>query len=215
MGKEIQKKSEVVAPPLLINYANDISEEAFFKKNCKLCQSPLRSDVEKKFLETNNFTAAYRVIEKSDENIDYSSVRRHLLNHLVVQQQQIAVKEYASQISDILKQRYNIRAQILERIKIMQRKMYVIESLTEGQNLDEMRRSVDAVKKLADTISAAEKDLQEIDQAMQPAQLLINNLKNIIHDELKNTQSDEVKETIKNIWNKLIHSVEEVLVPKG
>jgi hypothetical protein len=214
MGKEIQKKSDVV-PALLVNYADGISDGTISKKNCKLCQSPSRVEVEEKFLVTNSFTAASRILEKNGEDIDYSSVRRHLMNHLIVQQQQMAVKEYASQISSILKEHYNIRTQILERIKIMNRKMYVIEAMTEGQTLDEMRRSADAIKKLVDTIASAEKDLQAIDQTMQPVQILINNFKNIIQEELKKTNSDDVKEVIKTIWNKLIHSVEEEIVPKG
>ena len=65
------------------------------------------------------------------------------------------------------------------------------------------------------TIASAEKDLQAIDQTMQPVQILINNFKSIIQEELKKTDSDGVKEVIKTIWNKLIHSVEEEIVPKG
>ena len=209
---EIEVKGDV--DYTISQFAKTISGEVIARSDCKVCASPLRKKIEKRYMESNSYKAAYQEVAKSKVDISYSAVRRHLINHFVAHERALMIKDYADSLSDILEQKYDRRQQLVERIKILQRRMYIVESMAESVDFYDTLKVVDAIKKLADTITTHEKEVSTMDRDMEPVDLLLVNLKNIIQEKLESSSNQDVNDALKDVFHKLANSVEGVLVRK-
>jgi len=199
---------------LITEYANKISGDIIARSDCKMCSSPLRKQVEKKFVNSKSYTAAFKILEKAEADISYGAMRRHLINHFIAQERALMVKDYSSSLLDMLEQKYDRRQQLVERIKIMQRRLYMVEAMAESLDFYDTLKAVDAVKKICDTITTHEKEVATMDTAMEPVDLLIINLKNIVQEKLRESPDQEVKDALMDVFNKLTDSVDGILVRK-
>ena len=217
--RDIGKKEEYA----IRIYSDSISDGPTVKVNCKVCTCPCRSDIEKKYTETKSYQDAFDVLAaKNITDISYHAVRRHLITHFLAHEQDLMVKEYAENLSGYLDQRHDKRTQILERIKMIQKQMYKVGSMAENANLLDNIKSVDALKKAAETILLHEKEIESMDRDLEPVTLLMHNFRNIIQEkaeELSNQghktfNNQDVSGILSDIFTKLMNSVEGVLVRK-
>lgn len=199
---------------LLIDYANGVAEEPTVRSDCKLCHSPHRMEAEKKFEETNSFKSIYVFLKDKGEDIGYHAVRRHLIHHFQAQEKRMMIREYSENIKDLMQHKYNKEQQLLERIAIMQNKIYTIEALAEGSALEDTIKSADAIKKMSDSISNVEKELDIIREGTKPAIIIVQNLATIIKEEMKLASNDEIKNTLERVFDKLMGSIKDIELEK-
>lgn len=210
------KKNQIVKKgnnsyPLSVNIGK-IEDSIINKTNCKFCQSKHRLEAEKEFDKFSNFKAAEKVFINYGEEISYPAIRNHLINHYMVFEKNVKIKEYGEQLFGWVDENRNRRAAMLERIAMMEKEMISIASETAGCRLDEQRKSADAVKKLCDTITAMEEKIAEIDNSMEPVEIVVTKLSDIISIEIKNASNNEVKRALTDILKKLAESVKDLYI---
>lgn len=214
--KKIIKRDNIEEMPFLDAYIkneNNLLDGAELKKNCKLCNSKLKESVEAKFSETGSYKSSHKIIQDSGEDITYASTRRHLLHHFIEKERLLELGDYASNIQNLLSCPKNRVQSLRERIAMLENRMYKIELATEGEPLEEMRKSVDSLKKISDTIIAHESEIEKIRHQGEPVKLLINNFRAIMSEELKGADQ-AVKTALMNVFNKLIQSVSDIVIDK-
>jgi len=211
--KEIQKINNEELP---LSFANKIPDKFIQRENCKLCKSEFREKIEAEYSKTDSLKAAWRLAEQLDqENLSYWSVRRHLINHYVAHQRALALKEYTKTLLEtVVSKRYNRRKQTIDRIYMLQHRMAELESLTEGTSVAEMVKTADAIKKLADSITAHEKEVEAIDKKFEPVTILINNLLSMMHEEIKKKDDPKISECLTHIYERLTQSVQDTFIEK-
>ena len=207
----IQKKGEVIS--LLSEYAKNTEELYPGRSDCKVCNSKYRAEIEEKYTETNSYKAAFRIV-KGIEDISYHAIRRHIDNHLVAHERALLVKEYSENVDKLVKMDFNRRNQLVERVAILHRKLFLIEALSENLDIDQMLKCADTVKKLSDSILTHEKEVAAIDQKMEPVIILVNNFKNTINKKMTEAPSNEVKQALYDLLDEIIKSSEHILVEK-
>ncbi len=172
-----------------------------------------------KYEETESFRAVYNFVQKK-ENITYQSVWRHLRNHYLPQRDNALVSQYAVEIDKMMSLRRDRKQQILERIAILQRRMYRIEAATEGADLKEQRFTVKSLKDLSDSILNHERELEDVEKGTELVRLVFANLYNIIKEEIEESEQDggqlvqNTKELLIRVWTKLKSSLKEVQIAK-
>ena len=204
---------------ILSQYAAALEENDLIKnkENCKLCQSKFRAEAEMKYEETGNFRVVYNYIKQKEEDISYQSVWRHLRNHYLPQRDNILVTQYSTEIDKMMKLRRSRKQQILERIAILQRRMYRIEAATVGTELKEQRLTVKSLRDISETILSHEREIESIEKESEVVKMVIANLKSIIEEEIaySETANDKgVKKVLLRVWKKLAESLKEVQVAK-
>lgn len=204
MSKEIQKKSSHCAS--LVEYSNSI-KEVIKKSNCKLCQSEHRAEAEQIWDTKNNYTAIRNFLESKGEKVSITSIRRHILNHYQKQEEDMRLKEYAEDVQKWLSIKQTRKQSLEERIAILRKSLAYIGSETEGKSLNEHRLSADAMKRISDTISSLEDKIEEQEEMMQPAILIISELRNIISDKIKSTDDKQTKEILMSVIEELTEKV--------
>jgi len=211
----IVKKSNVDS--ILVNTAKMTNEdEITIRSDCKVCNSQYRLEAEKKFVDTgNNSRAAYLYLAGKGETMSYSSVYRHMIYHFLAQERNLLLKEYSGEIDKLMQQKYDKRKQLMERISMLTHRMYMIENMSEGKDLKEMLASADATKKLCDSITSLETELDKMDQEIKPVEIILNNLKNAVSEEMKiaNAEKNEnMKNVLMRLFERVASSVEDILV---
>jgi len=184
-------KSNTNVFPILSN-TEKISDKIVNKNNCKFCQSKYRKEAEDRYEQVKNIKVVHKFLEEKGESVAYSSVRNHIFNHYLVHERNIKIKEYGEQLEGWINEDRKRRGSIIERIAIMEKEMATIASNTIGQSLEDQRRNADILKKLSDTITALEDKIEEIDNALEPVEIIVNKLSDIISMEIKNSNSNEV-----------------------
>jgi len=208
---EIEKKSI----DLPLSFANKIPDKFIQRENCKLCKAECREEVEKQYAETENLKSAYNVAQKYDKNIGYHAVRRHILNHFVAHERALALKEYVKTLNEtVVSKKYSRRRQLVERVYMLQHRMAEMEAMTEGASLAEMAKTADAIKKLSDSITTHEKEIEVIDRKFEPVTILVNNLISIIDEEIKKRNDPKISECLASVYEKLTQSVQDTLIEK-
>lgn len=186
------------------------------RQDCKLCKSEYREEVETEFSVTESYKSAYLKIKYKDSNISYDAVYRHLRNHFIPYFRGMMIKDYAEHISQMKQGKYNKRKEIMERIRILQNKMYQIEALSAGGDLNELSKSADAVNKLMASISRLEDQLTDMDRDLDPVYLLLQNLKEVMNEKAQENNDPAIRQILKDVFTKLVAQVKEneILVEK-
>jgi len=193
-SKQIKKASDT--------FIQVVEDTTINKKNCKLCQSKYREEAEAIF-ETKTMKAAERFLIEKGEQISYLSIRNHLTKHYMGTQRLNSVKEWLEEINKFSDGNYNRRINLHGRINALMREFVVIAAETDGQNLDERRRSSDILKKLSDAISGLEDKVDEIDNEFSVGEIIIENLQELLASRMKRTTSEEVKREFMDLLNDL------------
>ena len=208
---DIVKKENIIYPILSNIDSND--NLIFNKTNCKFCQSEHRAEAEFEFEKTGSMKAAFRILkEQYKEEITYPAVRNHIINHYLVIEKKIKIKEYGEQLKGWINSERSRRWAMLERVGMLEREMVNIASETNGKDLDEQRKSADSIKKICDAIMALEDKISEMDKTLEPVEIVVTRLSDIISNEIKTSNSNEVKKTLSDIMKKLSESVRDLYI---
>jgi hypothetical protein len=211
MSTEIQK---VENKPPVLNFIEKNNEEVIFKSNCKFCQSKYRLEAEEKYEQTKNLKSVHQFLLEKGEKVTYLPVRNHIIQHYIKQDRMIKIREYSDDLKMWLSTRTDRRSAIEERIAILNNEMLIIAAETEGQSLDERRKSADALKKVADTIMTSEDKIAEMDKSVEPVFIIVEKLKDIISIRVKKTSSEEVKRELMLLLDDLSESLKDLEIEK-
>ena len=205
-------KKEDVSYPILSSIDNS-DDLVISKTNCKFCQSQHRVDAELEFEKTSSIKAAFRVLtDQYKEDVTYPAVRNHIVNHYMISERKVKIKEYGDQLKGWVNSERSRRWAMAERIAMLEREMANIASETNGKDLEEQRKSVDAMKKLCDGIMSMEDKMAEMDKTLEPVEIVVTRLSDIISNEIKTSNNNEVKRALADIMKKLSESVKDLYI---
>ena len=200
-NNSIQKKDENSSP--IIKHIDGLNIDIVNKSNCKLCQSKFRLEAEAEYEKSNNMRFVHTLLKSKGDDMCYHSVRGHLLNHYKKQEKAMILKEYADNLKEWLSTGGTRKSALLERIAMFSREMAIIAAETEGLSLESRIKSLEALKKAGDTVTALEDKIDEIDKDMEPVFIIVNEFQNIISKKIKQTQSQEVKGVLASLLEEL------------
>ena len=210
-SSDIVKKEDIVYP-ILSNI--DKSDNLIVNKtNCKFCQSQHRAEAEFEFEKTSSIKAAFRILtDQYKEDITYPAVRNHIINHYIVSEKKVKIKEYGEQLKEWVNSERSRRWSMFERIAMLEREMANIASETNGKDLEEQRKSADIMKKLCEAISSMEDKIDEMDKSLEPVEIIVFRLNDIISNEIKSSNSNDVKRALSDVMKKLSESIKDIYI---
>lgn len=185
------------------------------KPNCKLCQSEFREEAEeiyesqtrKNYTEIKN-----RLKERHDFDISMPAVQNHIIYHYKITQNNVSLQEYAENIQGWVNMQTNKVAALRARIAIMEREMFSIAQQSDDVDLVERRKNAETIKKLAETILTYENKLSDFQEQAKPVNLIFNQLKIIVNDEMQHIESVKVKKVLSKVLTRLRDSVGDMVI---
>lgn len=192
-----------------------LETEKITNENCKLCNSEHREEAEEMYdnQRRKNYAQLKNAFnDKFDLEISDNAIRNHILYHYKAVKDNLSLKSYAEDVQKWVDRRTSKVHSLKSRIAILEREMFILAE--EGQDLDmqERRKNADMVKKLAETIMACEDKLEEFREQVKPVNMVFNQLKVIMNDEVKVLSSVEFKQAFGRILTKLHSSLGDVLI---
>lgn len=185
------------------------------RPNCKLCNSELREIAETMYDEQKrkNYTVIQNTLKnKHDFNISLNAVRNHLIYHYNVVETNEALQEYADDLERWINLQPNKAEALRARIAILQREMFIIAQKGEDLDIVERRKNAETVKKLSEVILAHEDKMDEFLKNMKPVNLIFNQLKIIVTDEIQHIDSVKTKKVLSKVLTRLKDSVGSMIV---
>ena len=191
------------------------SVDKITKTNCKLCQSEFREKAEEIYVsqKKKNYTAIQRTLKEEDDfEISAPSIRNHILYHYKAVENNVDLKEYTEDIQKWVNRQTNKVISLKTRIAILEREMFTIAQISEDLDIIERRKSAETIKKLADTILVYENKLKDFKEESNPINVVFNQLKIIVNDEMQHIDSVKTKKVLSTVLDRLKDSVGEVMV---
>jgi len=185
------------------------------RPTCKLCNSDLREEAERIY--DNQGRKNYTEIKnklKNEHNFDISgpAVRNHIVYHHKASQNNVSLQEYADNIQQWVNMQTNKVAALRSRIAVMEREMFSIAQQSEDIDLVERRKSAETIKKLAETILTYENKLSDYYDNAKPVNLIFNQLKIIVNDEMQHIDSTKTKKVLSKVLTRLKDSVGDMVI---
>lgn len=187
----------------LRQYAERLKKPAGDPEKCELCKSPFRKEAEDKFEETKSLKAVEVLLKEKKAGISYWSVRRHLIRHYLATQRAERLQDYANDVLGWLDNSRDKKTQYLERIAILERRMYSVELECEGQSFDVQCKGADIIKKLNDGIIAIEDKLIALDRDNDPVLILWDTIKKVLVSKVKGARSEDSKRDLMDVLDEI------------
>ena len=185
------------------------------RKNCKLCHSEFKAIAEEMYGEKKGINLIHKYLKKEGVDISYPAVRNHLVFHYNEQQKQIRIQEYGKNLQKWVDRSQNREEALDERIAVLYSQMYNIASETEEESLDEKRKSAEVIRKLVDTITVCEDKLDEIRQKIEPVEIVIKKLHDIVQVQISNARQPETKDILMKVVEELSSNINEFFTTKN
>jgi len=185
------------------------------KPNCNLCQCDYRDEAEEIYenQKRKNYSEIKRILKNEhDYDISVNGVKNHMLYHYKAMQNNADMQEYADDIQKWVNMQTNRVASLKSRIGILERSIFTISRESEDLDIIEKRKSAETIKKLIETIVLLESKLSEYAEEVKPVNLVFNQLKVIVNDELANVESMKAKKVVSTILTRLHNSMGDMLV---
>lgn len=187
-------------------------------KKCKLCKHKDREEIEGWFeaQPRRNWTALKtKLSNEKNENISLNAIKNHMLYHFQAAERNSTLSAYGNDLQPWLTAQPNRIASLKMRIAILEREMFTIAS--EGEDLDiiERRKNAETIKKLADTLLAQESELSKIEETMEPVQVVFNQLKIIVKDEMATIDDVSTKKMLMKVIKRLKDNVGDMMIDSG
>ncbi len=205
----VSNNSNVNVVPYLFNI------DKIKKPNCKLCQSEFREKAEQMYddQKRKNYSAIKNKLKEEDDfDISNHAVKNHLLYHYKISQNNLSLQEYAENVQQWVNMQTNRVAAFRSRIAILEREMFTIAEAGEDLDIIERRKNAETVKKLAEIILIYEDKLNEFQQEVKPVNLIFNQLKIIVNDELQHIENVNTKRILSTVLSRLKESVGEMII---
>jgi hypothetical protein len=177
-------------------YAENKVSSVVIKSNCKLCNSEYRSEAEDLYLETNNISSVFRMLKSKNEDISIPSIRSHLKNHFVDQQQQEKIRDYAADIVKWKEMQANKEERLKTYLAILEKRIFQIAAFVDDRTDIESIKTTETLAKLVDQASKIQSQLDEENMRVEPAKVVIKKLQEIIEIRVKTSKSAELKNTL-------------------
>jgi hypothetical protein len=186
------------------------------KSNCILCHSEYRDEVEEMYddqKDKKNYLAIKKSLkDKHNFDISRDALRNHLVRHYSRINNNIALQEYTEEVQQWVNMQTNKVAAMKARIAILEREYFNIANQSDDIDLMERRKNADCLKKLAETILLYENKLGEYQEEIKPVNLIFNQLKIIVNDEMQYVNNATSKKLVSKILNRLKESCGSMLV---
>jgi len=124
-----------------VTFAKDLDSSVICKSGCKLCYSPHRAEAEEEFERTGNVRRVQRLLDSKGEKLAWDSVKRHLTRHFTKPGLHARMKEYAEDLEHYGQIRQDKRDRLEEHITILERRIRLLDSCSDGENLDTIRKN--------------------------------------------------------------------------
>jgi len=198
---QIVKQEDTNTP--ILQSIGKLSDGIINKSNCKFCQSKNRIEAESEYERVGSIKAVHNLLKSKGDEISYLSVRNHLINHYEKQEENLKLREYSENLSEWMGEEKSRKQTIKERIAIFTRELTIIASETEGKSLDERRKSAEALKKMGDTITLLEDKLEDMEERVAPAIVVINYIQDIVSERIKKSTNNEMKKEYMTLLTEL------------
>ncbi len=209
----LQIVNEINDKDILRNFLSDVSEEMLSKPNCKLCNSKYRREAESKYLENRkSIRVTVNFLKEKGEEVSYSGVRNHLLRHCVAEDRIERTQEYAADLSLWIGRNIDTRQRLVERIVMLERAMITLGALAEDENLDNYRKNIELMKKLSDGISILEDKLESMDRQMEPVELIIEKLKDVVRIKVQKVKTIAERTAVLSVMEDLSEQLPNMLI---
>lgn len=218
MAKEtdVQQSSIVVANtqnPNIVPYIFSLNR--IEKPNCNLCQCDYRDEAEEIYenQKRKNYSAIKRALKDNhDFEATIHGIKNHMLYHYKVVQSNAAMQEYADDVQKWVNMQTNKIASLKTRIGMVEREMFAIAQAGDEMDIAERRKNAETIKKLIETILLLEDKLSEYAEEIKPVNLVFDQLRNIVNDELAHVDSQKVKKVVSTILTRLHDSMGDMMI---
>jgi|TARA_Y100000310_G_scaffold344070_1_gene454925 hypothetical protein len=209
-GKQLprQYKAEDILP-------FDVKTSLKSHPSCKVCNSKYKEEVEQVFEKTKNVSQAHRFLKEKGENLSVPAVGNHMREHYGRDRTNHLMKTYADDILQWVNFGQDKETSMKIRMAAIEREMHVLASQGDDMQIEERRKNSEQVRKLAETLLSYESKLVEIQQHIEPIQVVFNQLKIIMLDKLKEVRTDEAKGVMAEVLNVLQEEVGEYLIEEA
>jgi len=186
------------------------------KPNCSICQCNFRDEAEEAYdnqKSRKNYSAIKRMLKDNhDFDATVNGIKNHMQYHYKAMKTNASMQEYAEDIQKWVNMQTNKVASIKTRIALLERHMFMISQESEDLDIMEKRKSAETVKKLVETIITCETKLSEYADEIKPVNLVFNQLKNIVSDELAHVDSQKAKKVVSTILTRLHDSMGDMII---
>jgi hypothetical protein len=209
MSSDIVKKEE---DAFVIPYLQTSSSGDFSHPRCKLCQAECREQAENYFDNTPNYRALVRWLKDNhDLEISYPSVRNHIIYHYKANQKYQYMEGYADDVKKWMQMPNERIPALKKRRAILEREMIGLGAEADDLKGDEKRKTIELMKKLADTLLTYDVKIEELYKRMEPVTMVLTQLNIIMTDVVKNVHADETKEAFDEVLNKLEVAIGDII----
>lgn len=199
------------------NIFSNLENIANFQKNlihnsgCKLCHSENRVEAEEMWEKTNNMNAVFRLMESKGEKISYPAIRSHLINHYKKQESLEKISNYAKDLK-LWRQNKIEKEERLETImSILEKRIIEIAAEQDGDTGESGRKMSDTLVKLVQQLMSCQQSLDEHKQIMEPVNLIVARLQNIVKEEINSNSGSDVRKALINVVSSLEKDVHEII----
>ena len=199
MANDIEKSSQVD----FNSFAAKLPVKFKTSDNCKVCNSKLRATVDEMFLEGKTVAAIHRFLKENKEDIHYSSVFRHINEHLKGHEDNLNLKALATGLSE-WEAINNSDEELLNRfIKLLDRETMSLLAMNPQLEPADRRKNNETICKLAQTVAAYKEQLHNLHEEKKPIEILITTLNRIVEVKLKGA-GQETKQVLEDVIHQLI-----------
>jgi len=177
----------------IIRISEDRSSGIIVKSNCKLCNSKHRNSAEELYSECRNVSMVHRMLKSNGEDISAVSVRSHLNNHFVDVAKQEKMQEYVNDLSKWKSIHVNKEERLRTYLSILEKRIFQIASALDERDDADSFKYTETLSKLIAQASSVQHQLDEMEQKIEPAKIVIKKLQEIIEIRVKSSKSPELK----------------------
>jgi flagellar biosynthesis chaperone FliJ len=173
--------------------SEDRSSGIIVKANCKLCNSKFRSSAEELYSECRNISMVQRMLKNNGEDISVVGVRSHLQNHFIDVVKQEKVKDYVGELAKWKSIQVSKEERLKTYLSILEKRIFQLAAYLDDRDDAESYKHTDTLAKLVAQASSIQQQIDEMEQKIEPAKIVIKKLQEIIEISVKSSKSPELK----------------------
>ena len=196
----------------VIPYLKNDNQGNILHPNCKLCNAECREQAENYYDNTPNYRALVRWLKDNhDLEISYPSVRNHIIYHYKANQKYQFMEGYAEDVKKWMQMPNERIPALKKRRAILEREMVGLGAEIDDLKGDEKRKTIELMKKLADTLLTYDIKIEELYKRMEPVTMILTQLNVIMTDVVKKSNKDETKEAFDEVLSKLEIAIGDII----
>ena len=173
--------------------SEDRSSGIIVKSNCKLCNSKFRINAEELYSESKNVSMVQRMLKNNGEDISVVSVRAHLQNHFIDVVKQEKIKDYVGELAKWKSIQASKEERLRTYLSILEKRIFQLAAYLDDRDDSESYKHTDTLAKLIAQASSVQQQIDEMEQKIEPAKIVIKKLQEIIEIRVKSSKSPELK----------------------